>query len=647
MSIQSRYSKSEVKSLSKIDFMREATFDDMTTDFGKEFKVAYLARESTKHVDQIKALNIQVQQLEEFVSNFNHFRLAPNCKFIESGKSGLSQEWRETFHLMLDMAKSNKFEVLIVDSASRFARNVGELFTTIDSLKEIGVGVLILTGHYWTFNMAANDILRLATEAGLAQAESMQTSDRVRKHMNTVASNGQLLGGDMFGYRLVKAVERKDNTLEIERSEAFTIQTIFERYASDDPEEHLSTAGLVSYLVKNTMCTFTGDLNWTPSKINRIISNEKYMGYELYGKSKVVDPVKKKKVLTKIKPIPDTYDEDGNLTAKGNLIKGNWTPIVTPELWWKAYNKLHASVGVSRKNKLSVGIRASNDAIARKSYCACGYTLTPQYTHVASENKGAQYRYKCRWQVNNEILRRSGLSGEVICARPAVSEMKMWIQSKYVFEYLFSSGKEAVQKTVRLIEKCRQEEEALGNNATLDKITSDLEKRRVRLKSYINMKADGEITDDEYKEAYNSTKAEIEELESKISNYELERAKMQRKMLNMDNIEKRLSSYVDLEGYKISDDMIEMFVERIIYRGNDEFLWVINLSEDATGSGQKYRIPSYSPEYAKLLNDDSQFNIVTKFIIPVEECEDYCRNVLHRRFIPKYWKNIIVKIAIC
>lgn len=45
--------------------------------------------------------------------------------------------------------------------------------------------------------------------------------------------------------------------------------------------------------------------------------------------------------------------------------------------------------------------------------------------------------------------------------------------------------------------------------------------------------------------------------------------------------------------------------------------------------------------------DDSQFNIVAKFIIPVEECEDYCKNVVHRRFIPRYCKNIMVKIAIC
>ena len=647
MSISTKYSKTEIKNLSNIEFMREATFGDMTSDLGKTFKVAYLARESTKHVDQVRALKIQVQQLEEFISLRPYFKIAKNCKFIESGKSGLSLDWRETFKLMLDMAKKGMFEILIVDSVSRFARNVGEVFTTIEDLKSLGIGVLVIQGNYWSYNLSSNDVSRLANEAGMSQAESMKTSERVRSHMSTIAANGQLLGGDMFGYRLVKAVERKNNTFEMEKSEAYIIQTIFERYASDDPEVHMSTSRLTAYLIKNNMRTFKGDLNWTPSKINRIICNEKYMGYEMYGKSKVVDPVKKKKIATKIKPKADVYDENGNLIERGNLTKGNWTPIVSPELWWKANNKLHSSGNTLWQNKSKVGIRSSNDAIARKSYCACGYTMTPQYTHVATDKKNAQYRYKCRWQINNEALQRSGLVQETICNREAVSEMKMWIQSKYVFEYIFSSGKEAVQKTIRLIEQCKQDEQILGKNNTLENLKAESEKYKNRLKHYIDMRADGEITAEEYNMAYQETKKKIEEVEDKISRYELESVKRQKKVLDMENIERRLNTYVDLRGTKVSDDMIEMFVERIICRGNDEFLWVINLSEDAAGSGQKYRIPSYDSEYAKTLNDDSNFNIVEKFIIPVEESKDYCKNVLHRRFVPKYWKNIIVKIAVC
>lgn len=494
--------------------------------------------------------------------------------------------------------------------------------------------------------MTPTDLLRLATEAGLAQAESMQTSQRVRKHMATVAQNGQLLCSSLFGYRLIKQVERKDNTFEIEKSEAFTVKLIFEKYASDDPDVHMSTVGISNYLRKNKILTPTGDLRWTPSKINRILKNEKYMGYSLYGKSKVVDPIKKKKVLTGIQPIPDEYDPDGKLVKKGNLVKGKWEPIVSEELWWKANNKLRTTKGFPTSGKSCNGTRVSNDAIARKAFCACGYTLTPQAEHTSRADKGAQFRYKCRWQINNEIHKRDGLLDEIICDRPAISEMKMWLQSLRVFEYLFSSGKDAVKKTLQLIEECRQTESTMSNNLTLKTLEDELEKRRKRLRSYIIMKADGEISSEEYTEMYHMTNAEIEDLTSKLSAYEMEQAKMKKKILDMESIEKRLNSFIDLSGYKVSDEMIEIFVERIIYRGKDEFVWVINLSEDATGSDKNYRIKGYDPDYEKMLMDDSQFNIVARFTISVDECADYCRNTLNRRFFSRYWRDITVKIAV-
>lgn len=55
--------------------------------------------------------------------------------------------------------------------------------------------------------------------------------------------------------------------------------------------------------------------------------------------------------------------------------------------------------------------------------------------------------------------------------------------------------------------------------------------------------------------------------------------------------------FIDFKGEKISSEMIDMFVERIIYRGvmngNDEFLWVMNLSGSMVDTSDKYRIQGY------------------------------------------------------
>jgi len=91
--------------------------------------------------------------------------------------------------------------------------------------------------------------------------------------------------------------------------------------------------------------------------------------------------------------------------------------------------------------------------------------------------------------------------------------------------------------------------------------------------------------------------------------------------------------------------MIDVFVERIIYRENDEFLWEMNLS-GVTSDSRKYRIKEYSEEYSNYLKSDDNFHIIHKFLIPVEECKEFVETVCERRFVPKFWKPIIVKIAV-
>lgn len=72
-----------------------------------------------------------------------------------------------------------------------------------------------------------------------------------------------------------------------------------------------------------------------------------------------------------------------------------------------------------------------------------------------------------------------------------------------------------------------------------------------------------------------------------------------------------------------------MFVERIIYRGvvdgNDEFVWVMNLSGECTDTSAKYKIRGYDKDYADSLKSDKNFNIVARMMIPMEECKRFVR----------------------
>ena len=149
-------------------------------------------------------------------------------------------------------------------------------------------------------------------------------------------------------------------------------------------------------------------------------------------------------------------------------------------------------------------------------------------------------------------------------------------------------------------------------------------------------------------------KAEIDEqvslIDRAIAQYEIDKAKREKKVFDLEAIKERLNTFIDLKGYKVNEEMIDMFVERIIYRGivngNDEFLWVMNLSGEVTDTSAKYKIKGYDKAYSDSLMDDKNFNIVARMMIPMEECKRYCEKEANRKFRAKFWRPITIKIAI-
>lgn len=216
------------------------------------------------------------------------------------------------------------------------------------------------------------------------------------------------------------------------------------------------------------------------------------------------------------------------------------------------------------------------------------------------KEREAQYRYNCRWQIMNMssyTKEATNLMGGVICKIPAVSEMKVWLGGKYVFGYLFKNGKAAVLKTLELIEQCKRETKLLDDGTEVETLKAEKERLNKRIKSYAVMKADGELTADEYREYRAEAIGRLEEIEKAVFSYEAKQEEKKEKLFDLEKIEERLNMFIDFKGEKISGEMIDMFVERIIYRGvmngNDEFLWVMNLSGSMVDTSDKYRIQGY------------------------------------------------------
>ncbi len=652
MALKSRYTLEQIEAMDLISFFRESTFDDIYHSV-KILRVARYARESTKHEDQQKALENQIERLDDMIYRNMNYTMQDRHRYTERGISGRTVDSRVAFNLMLDAAKRHEFDIIIVQDICRFARNLKELLIYIDTLKEYEVGVLILDGQYWTFNLSETDIIRIAVDGGMAQGESMRTSKRVSNGIQSYRDRGQLVVSKLFGYILIKAVERKDNTLKIHPENGLTVKKIFELYTHPDASKRMGSARIANYLNANGYKTDAGDLNWTPSKINRVLKNEKYMGYIMYGKFKVVDTMKKKKIATKVKPIrEDIYDEEGNLTKKCNLIKGDWEPLVTEEVWWlarKIQDGRAAEYIYSKRGNMVNGLRESVDMIANKSFCQCGYSRSPQYLHVAKDGKEAQFRYTCRCQINAKTPQyRADHKLQPIpnlCTLGAVSEMKLWLMSLKVFEYVFGDRKEDILTTLKYIEEYKRQTAGSDNGKTLKDLEDELEKVINQIDKLYLEKLSGEIDATMYKRLSQTLTEKQKVLERGIQDRQQQEARDTRQLFDLKAISDRLDTYVDFTGKRVYNEMIDVFVERIIYRENDEFLWEMNLS-GVTSDSRKYRIKEYSEEYSNYLKSDDNFHIIHKFLIPVEECKEFVETVCERRFVPKFWKPIIVKIAV-
>lgn len=644
MALSSHYTEEQICKMEIRDFLAEAHFDDILHSV-RILQVARYARESTKHEEQVIALENQVLRLDTMIENNPKFILNERHKFTEYGISGRQVEDRIAFNMMMESASRHEFNVLIVQDVCRFARNIEQLFANIRILKDYGVGVLILTGNYWTYNMTETDILRLAIDAGMAQGESMRTAKRVSDGVESYRARGQLVISGLFGYILEKNIDKRLNTLTPHPVESLTVKRIFELYTHPDPKKRMGSGKIADYLNKNNYKTPTGELNWSACKVVRVLKNEKYMGYNLYGKFKVVDTIKKKRVATKKKPIrEDVYDKDGNLVEKCNLIEGNWTPLVSEEVWWLANDirmKRAKEYIYSDKGNVVTGLREPKDIIAQKSFCQCGYTRSVQYVHVATKEKEAQFRYTCRCQINSVASKDT-----CVCHVPAVSEVKLWLMSLKVFEYIFGDSKDEILYTINLLKEAQKFKQKSRVGKSLQELEEQLKKVERQIENLYLDKLSGEIDTNMCKRLTTRLNEEKAEIEKGICDRQLEEARDSKDMFDIEAIERKLNTYVDFTGRKVSDELIDMFVERIIYRDNDEFVWEMNLT-GVRKNTIDYRIKEYSEEYAQALQNDDNFNIIHTFIISVEECQQFMKSPkVNRRFVKKFWRPITVKIAI-
>jgi len=231
----------------------------------REKRVGIYCRVSTNSAEQLQSLTAQVSHLTKLTAAMPQWLLADVYIDITTSKTGSS---RKEFNRMLDDCRSNKLEIVLTKSISRFGRDTVEILDALHQLKQLGVRVIFEQEELDTANTDSD--LMISIIECLAQAENESRSENIKWGIKQRAMSGtsKLYDRKCYGYK-----HDKDGHLIIDEETAKNVKLIFDLYLSGQ-----SVIGIIKELENRNILSPTGKEKWCKRTIDVMLSNEKYTG---------------------------------------------------------------------------------------------------------------------------------------------------------------------------------------------------------------------------------------------------------------------------------------------------------------------------------------------------------------------------------
>lgn len=516
-------------------------------------RAVFYGRVSTQHEAQLAALGNQMQWYDDQAKYHSNWTIVD--RYIDEGITGTLAKKRPSFMRMIEDAKKGRFDLIVTREVCRFARNTVDTLVVTRSLKEYGVEVFFVEDNIWT--MDGDGELRLTIMATLAQEESRKISERVRARQAVSRDNGVLYGnGNIIGYDLI------DGNYVINDEQAATIRKVYELYALGYGEKRICNE-----LTIHGCRDGHGNVKWSCVKISRILRNATYKGYICYNKSTTNNFLDKKRIKN--------LDEDSFI-----LKKGSFEPIVSEELWEKCreirlsrQKEFHVADGESKRRCCN----PPRGLWTRKLVCRCGGTFRKTRWRVNQITDEPVFGYECHRRKRNptkSVIDAHNLQIGEICDMPSFPEWKLDMMAKQIFSRIWGDQKEAVLLACEMLSKCSSFQPS-GMELREANLSQQVERLKARMKNYSIMRADGELSKQEYQSLSQEANAEINRLSDEISALR-ESNTNPFVALDLSKIRKALNRMVDLSKTKVAEELIEEFVETITPVENNRFRWKLD-----------------------------------------------------------------------
>lgn len=270
----------------------------------RQIPVAAYARVSTEKEEQEDSFERQVEHYRQLINSRPEWRMVKI--YADPGISGTRAEKRPEFMQMIEDCRAEKIQRVLVKSISRFARNTVDALTYIRELKELGIGILFESENIDTLTPGGEVLITIL--AAMAEQESRTISSNIKWAWQRKFQNGDIIlnTGLMLGYRKTDKKDEEGHTIyEINEEEAEIVRRIYREYLAGT-----SLSRICRNLEEEGIKTKLGKDKWQFTVVRSILTNEKYTGNAILGKTWKPDVLSKSRQKNDGKKAPLYYAED-------------------------------------------------------------------------------------------------------------------------------------------------------------------------------------------------------------------------------------------------------------------------------------------------------------------------------------------------
>lgn len=489
-------------------------------------KVVYYARISTEEEKQLNALQIQIEEIEDFIASQSDWLLVD--KYIDEAITGTIMEKRDEFVRLIDDLHTDKFEIIVVKNEERVGRNSYQAGYFLDPLIRNNKRLF-----YYLENRFFNpdEELLNSIRYGMAAQFSRDLSKKINYSQKKRMEKGRVItNGKMWGY------DQKDGQLLINEKEAEIVRFVFDEYVNGVGFRNIKTK------LDEKGITSQNGTPFSMSTLKRMIRNEKYEGVLIMGKR----------------------HKDFNTKKFHDVPESEWVihydkipPIISTEQWEKAnieLEKKRKKIGADEKSKVA-GYFSGTYVYSSKIKCGkCGKS----YYHSTYSRKVDKVNKTKLWECKG--YREYGKKSANGCDNVRIYDYEMDDIIKQVIFDFWQNKDENIKNVIGVLEEVLSDNQFQDSFDALNRNKIKIEKKKDKL---IELFSEELISKDEFKKRNDAYNLSLEKIQEEIQELE-DRSK------NLVNKKERLFKTQSIlqivlqDKNEITDDIIESFLKEVI-----------------------------------------------------------------------------------